>query len=52
LTQLYDVVPDQLLWAHQELDVVVNRLFDLADDATDAEVIDVLIERYRFLAAA
>jgi hypothetical protein len=52
LTQLYDVVPDQLLWAHQELDAVVNRLFDLADDASDTEVIDILIERYSFLAAA
>ncbi len=52
LTHLYDIAPEQLLWAHQELDAVVNRLFDLADDASDTEVIDVLIERYRFLAAA
>jgi hypothetical protein len=52
LTELYDIPPAQLLWAHQKLDAVVNELFDLAGDASDAEVIDALISRYRLLAAA
>jgi len=52
LTELYDGAPEQLLWAHQELDLLVNELFDLPRDAIDSEVIKRLIERYRFLEAA
>ena len=52
LTQLYDVVPDQLLWAHKELDALVNQFFGLARDASDAEVINALIESYQLLLAA
>ena len=52
LNELYEIPPAQLLWAHQKLDAVVNELFDLAGDASDAEVIDALISRYRLLAAA
>ena len=52
LTQLYDVVPDQLLWAHKELDALVNQFFSLARDASDTEVINALIESYQLLLAA
>ena len=52
LTQLYDVVPDQLLWAHKELDALVNQFFGLARDASDTEVINALIESYQLLLAA
>ncbi len=52
LTELYDGAPEQLLWAHQELDALVNQFFGLARDASDSDVINALIESYQLLVAA
>jgi len=52
LTELYAGAPEQLLWAHKELDSLVNQFFGLARDASDAEVINALIESYQLLLAA
>jgi hypothetical protein len=51
LRGLYGRMPDQLKWAHDELDNVVNGLLGIHDDADDSTVIASLIERYESLAA-
>lgn len=51
LTDLYEEMPDQLAWAHSELDNVVNGLLGIPADADDQAVIQTLIERYESLAA-
>lgn len=51
LTGLYSEMPEQLEWAHNELDNVVNGLLGIRADADDEVVIQTLIERYESLAA-
>lgn len=48
---LYARMPDQLQWAHTELDVVVEDLLGIPADSDDTEVIKHLLQRYQSLAA-
>jgi hypothetical protein len=48
---LYSRLPEQLQWAHKELDVVVEELLGIPADSDDTEVIRLLLQRYQSLAA-
>ena len=51
IDDLYGRMPDQLQWAHSELDAVVDDLLDVPADSDDQEVIKSLIRQYQSLAA-
>jgi len=48
LADLYDplTMPPELLKAHRELDKAVMKLYNFAKDATEAEIVAALMERY------
>ena len=48
---LYSRLPEQLQWAHKELDVVVEELLGIPADSDDTEVIRHLLQQYQSLAA-
>lgn len=51
LDDLYANLPDQLAWAHGELDATVDRLLGIPEGADDEQAIAVLLTAYAELAA-
>ena len=51
LTDLYAELPEQLAWAHSELDATVDRLLGISDDADDKQTTTVLLKAFEALAA-
>ncbi len=51
LQALYESPPEQLLWAHDELDRVVDHLMGIPEDADDAQAARCLLKSYELLAA-
>lgn len=51
IDELYSTWPDQLAWAHSELDVIVEELLGISADADDTAVINTLVARYEEVAA-
>lgn len=51
LEALYADIPQQLAWAHDELDQAVDRLLGIPDDADDAQAASVLLKSYESLVA-
>lgn len=51
LEALYESPPEQLLWAHDELDHVVDHLMGIPEDADDAQAARCLLKSYELLAA-
>ncbi len=51
LADLYADLPEQLAWAHAELDATADRLLGIADDADDEQAAAVLVRAFAALAA-
>ena len=51
LEALYADVPEQLAWAHSELDATVNRILGIEDDAGDQQATDGLVKAFESLVA-
>ena len=51
LADLYADLPEQLAWAHAELDTAADRLLGIADDADDEHAAAVLVSAFAALAA-
>ena len=51
LADLYADLPEQLAWAHAELDTAADRLLGIADDAGDEQAAAVLVSAFAALAA-
>ena len=51
LVDLYADLPEQLAWAHAELDTAADRLLGIADDADDEQAAAVLVSAFAALAA-
>jgi hypothetical protein len=51
LADLYAELPEQLAWAHTELDNTVDRLLGIPDDVDDQQATTVLLKAYESLAA-
>lgn len=51
INDLYSRMPEQLKWAHKEVDDVVEDLLGVPTDADDTEVVKRLLQRYESLAA-
>ena len=51
LADLYADLPEQLAWAHAELDTAADRLLGIADDADDEQAAAVLVSAFAALAA-
>ena len=50
LPDLYARMPEQLAWAHSELDAVVDQLLGIPADASDDDAMALLLDRHRALA--
>ena len=51
LADLYADLPEQLAWAHAQLDTAADRLLGIADDADDEQAAAVLVSAFAALAA-
>lgn len=51
LEALYADLPDQLAWAHRELDATVDRLLGIGDDADEQQAADSLVKAFEALVA-
>ena len=51
LADLYADLPEQLAWAHAQLDTAADRLLGIADDADDEQGAAVLVSAFAALAA-